>query len=1015
MRCFEEGLRDEFFRLYERYMPQQYRVVDLDAQKVEFWLQVYFAVFPALPSSAGKQGAKNAAARAGSTTPHVPGANLAEGMGKLRKFIETRGRDVARTEEFLPFYALPYVPQPQYHPTFKTLFEPRWTTQLRAMVEAFLANAPDEMPEPRILTILRHYYGLVDAATNDSEMAKLADGRDAAMKFNYASLGAPSGGGGGGGGGGPSRVGAAAADYYGYGRGGAGAARVASGGGGGGGAAGSGNNTSPSKRPEVRASHQVLPRPASGGGGYYNMLGSPGGVPTRGVTPLLEGSASLHDFVPTPDLTDVGDEYYDNLDSLAAQIAALDPTKAPPPKSPATAKPPKSPADAAKGTTSANSPAKIETAARAAATNNDGVPNVPPVDVSAMSRAMSADVKSRSASATSADGGGPDVRRPYSGGGGGGGLGVQQQQEGEYTFDDLLANNEGPPVIAAPTVHYMSGGGLETHRGGPVSEREKMRVRRIMTPYRDVIFAPLDYDKIRTNLRADAAAATVASDANQAREADDRLGRLLQSLRWRLTRSAAGHPRRDAAQTLVDGDVLALRVADEDGVENTPDSLVDRLLAPGGGGGGGRGRSECLRLINALASDATGRRYLLSPGSRVVAALSSAAMQIPGGEGDTPARRHLLGALQKLSLHRRAARRMVALGVMPWIADVLLGASTSGTSRRTRAREGLEPLSDYNAEYGAALLMNLSLLPQGKRAAEKMLRLGRGSGAAEDEKNNGVEEEEEDPEDILEIVSLLLQSPNPQVRTYANGTLYSLLQRETIRGSAQALGFEELLADLAAHSDPVFVRQFTHISSLLMSDGPGPAAEPPGGAPDDDAAAPFGGYSRFDPEVFKDVEDPVGSELQEEEPVMEATPPGTKTETGAGAGAGAEEDGGLSVLLATSGRPALYGEELLRDEYLVDDVDDLGGTIDGTGGFGRETIGPDDEEMEDFLPKEEDEEEEDKAVAAAGAAAAEGGAETEGAGAEATGESGGGKEETATSSGAAADGGDAATPPAENS
>jgi hypothetical protein len=46
--------------------------------------------------------------------------------------------------------------------------------------------------------------------------------------------------------------------------------------------------------------------------------------------------------------------------------------------------------------------------------------------------------------------------------------------------------------------------------------------------------------------------------------------------------------------------------------------------------------------------------------------------------------------------------------------------------------------------------------------------------------------------------------------------LYSLLQRETIRESARALGFEDLLADLAAHSDPVFVRQLTYIIALLV-------------------------------------------------------------------------------------------------------------------------------------------------------------------------------------------------------
>jgi hypothetical protein len=922
MRCFEEGLREEFFRLYERYMPQQYRVVDADAQKVEFWLQIYFAVFPALPGSAGKKGA---ALAEGLSAPRAPGANLAAGMAKLRTFIETSGRDVARTEEFLPFYALPYVPQPQYHPAFMSLFEPRWTMQLRAMVEAFLANAPDEMPAPRILTILRHYYGLVDAATNDSGMAKLADGRDAALQ-RYA---APQGRGGGGGGRGPSR------------------------------AAGS---------PVKVQSYQVLPRPVSSsgaGGGYYSMLGSPG-AGVRGVTPLLEGIASLHDLIPTPDLTDMGDEYYDELDSLAAQIAALDPTKAP--KSPA--KPPKLPAE---GTAT-------ERAAAAAAAAAHAPPDVPPVDVAVISRAMSADVKSRAAKA--------------------GLMGGMGQQQGEYTFDDLLSNGQGPPVIAAPTVHYMSGGGLETHRGGGggASEREKMRVRRVMTPYRDVVFAPLDYDKIRLELRGDVAAAGGAgANQKEAKEAEGRVGRLLQSLCWRVARSAPGHPCRDAAQTLVDGDILALRVADAGGTESTPASLVDSLV-----GCGGRVRGECLRLVNVLALDGGGRRYLLSPGSRVVAALSAA---IEPGEGDTQARRHLLGALQKLSLHRRAARRMVALGLVPWIARVLQGAaSTSGTARKSR--EGLEPLSEFNAEYGAALLMNLSLLPQGKKAAERMLRGGGGAGGGGDA--------DKEEEDILEVMSLLLQSNNPQVRTYANGTLYSLLQRETIREAARELGFEDLLADLAAHSDPVFVRQLTYIIALLASNGPGTAAagEPAGGAPDDDAAAPFPGYSQFDPEAFNAVEDGAWSGLQEEEPVEE----------GEGAGAGAEEgeEEGLMGLLAT-GRLGLVGEELLREAYLVDDeAPEEGGSLDGTG-FGRETLGPDDDD-EDFLPRDDEEPAapaaaEEAAVApAAEAPAAEAAAEAAPAAEEAAvvEEAAPAAGETAAAPAApAVDGDDAAVPPAE--
>jgi len=81
-------------------------------------------------------------------------------MARLRAFIETRGADAARTEEFLPYYALPFVPRPQKHPAFKALFEPKWTIDMRGMLERFVANAPSETPPPRMHSILLHYYGL---------------------------------------------------------------------------------------------------------------------------------------------------------------------------------------------------------------------------------------------------------------------------------------------------------------------------------------------------------------------------------------------------------------------------------------------------------------------------------------------------------------------------------------------------------------------------------------------------------------------------------------------------------------------------------------------------------------------------------------------------------------------------------------------------------------------------------------------------------------------------------------
>ena len=130
MAFFEDGDRLNFYRLFDRCIPEQYRLTDLDAQKVEFWLQIYFAVFPALPAAGGKKGALPEQGAKKLPRGQEEGVDLSPGMARLRAFIETRGADAARTEEFLPYYALPFVPRPQKHPAFSKLFEPKWTIDM---------------------------------------------------------------------------------------------------------------------------------------------------------------------------------------------------------------------------------------------------------------------------------------------------------------------------------------------------------------------------------------------------------------------------------------------------------------------------------------------------------------------------------------------------------------------------------------------------------------------------------------------------------------------------------------------------------------------------------------------------------------------------------------------------------------------------------------------------------------------------------------------------------------------
>jgi hypothetical protein len=93
--------------------------------------------------------------------------------------------------------------------------------------------------------------------------------------------------------------------------------------------------------------------------------------------------------------------------------------------------------------------------------------------------------------------------------------------------------------------------------------------------------------------------------------------------------------------------------------------------------------------------------------------------------------------------------------MIDWIAKVL-------------KNEGQE-LCDYSIEYATALLMNLSLRSSGKDKCE----------AADVE--------------LLNVLNELLEHENLQVRTYINGTLYSIFTRAKLKEQARALGMEEVL------------------------------------------------------------------------------------------------------------------------------------------------------------------------------------------------------------------------------
>jgi len=88
---FDNGNKTAFFNTWNEVISGSDKT--LMAQKLEFYLRVYFAVFPVHPLNP-ERGDKNL---------------LANEMQDFKHFIEKESTQLAKTSEFLSFYALPYV------------------------------------------------------------------------------------------------------------------------------------------------------------------------------------------------------------------------------------------------------------------------------------------------------------------------------------------------------------------------------------------------------------------------------------------------------------------------------------------------------------------------------------------------------------------------------------------------------------------------------------------------------------------------------------------------------------------------------------------------------------------------------------------------------------------------------------------------------------------------------------------------------------------------------------------
>jgi len=119
LKFFGLGKKNEFFKSWKRIIPNHIRLREPPLQKLEFYIHIYFAIYPLLYRDSEINCNKT----------------IQETMEEFKEFLEKKDSDYSKSNEFLSYYALPYVQNPKTHPSYSKLFQPEWTVELKDKIQ----------------------------------------------------------------------------------------------------------------------------------------------------------------------------------------------------------------------------------------------------------------------------------------------------------------------------------------------------------------------------------------------------------------------------------------------------------------------------------------------------------------------------------------------------------------------------------------------------------------------------------------------------------------------------------------------------------------------------------------------------------------------------------------------------------------------------------------------------------------------------------------------------------------
>lgn len=143
MTAFKAGKFEDFFKMWNRFVSYQLRENDINTVKLEFYIHIYFTIYTLHPttkkSSVGVQ------------------KEFKKRKDWFKDFLDSKGKSMSETSEFLAYYALPYIQNPIDHPSFKNMFTSKWLQQITSSTEKFISENVMREEKSKLQTVYAVY------------------------------------------------------------------------------------------------------------------------------------------------------------------------------------------------------------------------------------------------------------------------------------------------------------------------------------------------------------------------------------------------------------------------------------------------------------------------------------------------------------------------------------------------------------------------------------------------------------------------------------------------------------------------------------------------------------------------------------------------------------------------------------------------------------------------------------------------------------------------------------------